>query len=214
MGQIKNSYIKHFTDKGFIISIVTAIIFLVLSLIINFYAGTYATRSASNPVTDIILSNISVYDLDMVFVYGSLLFFFVLLFFGLQRPERIPFIIKSVSLFIIIRSLFTTLTHLGTFPTQIVIHSDLLSRISFQGDLFFSGHTGLPFLIALIFWKEKHVRYIFLFFSISFAIVVLLSHMHYTIDVASAYFITFTIYNIAERLFKKDWHRFNLVTLE
>jgi divalent metal cation (Fe/Co/Zn/Cd) transporter len=209
MEQIKSSYKRHFTDRSFILSILSSIVLLVISLIINFYAGTYAARSASNPVTDIILSNIRAYDLDAVFVYGSFLFFFVILFFGLQRPQRMPYIIKSIALFVIIRSLFITMTHLGTFPTQITVQSDLLSMLTFGGDLFFSGHTGLPFLLALVFWKDKWARYIFILFSMVFAVTVLLSHMHYTIDVASAFFITFTIYHIAEHLFKKDQQRFD-----
>ena len=84
-----------------------------------------------------------------------------------------------------------------------------MSMLTFGGDLFFSGHTGMPFLLALIFWRDKWARYIFILFSVVFAVTVLLSHMHYTIDVASAFFITFTIYHIAEHLFKKDQQRFN-----
>jgi hypothetical protein len=209
MERIKSSYKQHFTDKSFLLSIIISLVLLVVSLIINFYAGTYAAKSASNPVTDIILSNIRAYDLDAVFVYGSYLFFFVILFFGLYHPQRIPYIVKSVALFVIIRSLFITMTHLGTFPTQIIVHSDLLSKMTFGGDLFFSGHTGLPFLLALIFWKDKWARYIFILFSIVFAVTVLLSHMHYTIDVASAFFITFTIYHIAGHFFKKDQQWFD-----
>jgi divalent metal cation (Fe/Co/Zn/Cd) transporter len=209
MEQVKLSYKRHFTDKNFITSTASAVCFLIVSLVVNFYAGTYAARSASSPVTDIILSNVRAYDLDVVFVYGSIIFFFFIVILGLHKPERIPFILKSIALFVVIRSGFITLTHLGTFPTQVNVQSDLLSMLTFGGDLFFSGHTGLPFLLALIFWRNKIIKNIFLLFSIVFAAVVLLSHMHYTIDVASAFFITYTIFHMAEYLFKKDRQRFN-----
>jgi hypothetical protein len=192
------------SNKKYLWSVVVSIIFLILTLFIIYYAGTYATESASSPVTDVILSNTRAYDLDGAFVYGSFLFFFVLVFFLLNKPKSIPFVVKSVSLFYIIRSVFISLTHIGPFPSQIIIHSDILSKITFGGDLFFSGHTGLPFLIALIFWKDKIIRNIFLFFSLSFAIVVLLAHMHYSIDVLSAWFITYSIYHIALFIFRKD----------
>jgi len=202
-----SEYKKLFQNRAFVISFISAVLLFCLSIIVNFYAGTYATESVSNPVTDIILSNTRAYDLDGFFVYGSLLFGLFSFLICFAKPQSLPFSIKSVSLFILIRSLFISLTHLGPFPTQIVIHSDLLSKLSFGGDLFFSGHTGLPFLLALIFWPYKWVRYTFLTFSLSFAIIVLLAHLHYSIDVLSAFFITYAIYHIALHLFRKDKER-------
>ena len=204
---MKKIILKHklyFTNKKFLTSVIISFIFLIVALIINFYAGTYATERASNSVTDIILSNTRAYDLDGFFVYGTMVFLFFIVFIFLLRPNKIPFTIKSIALFVITRSIFISLTHLGPFPSQIVISSDFLSKFSFGADLFFSGHTGLPFLLSLIFWKDKWARYTFLAFSLTFAVVVLLAHLHYSIDVLSAFFITYTIFHIALYIFKKD----------
>lgn len=214
MEKIKASYKENFTDREFLKSFSIAILLLIISLVLNFYAGTYATQSASNPVTDIILSNTRAYDLDGMFVYGSIIFFFFIVFVCLYKPEKIPFTAKSLALFIVIRSIFITLTHLGPFPTQVPVNSDILSKLTFGGDLFFSGHTGMPFLLALIFWEDKWTRYVFIAFSLMFAVVVLLSHMHYSIDVLSAFFITYTIFNIAKFLFKKDHRLFSFGTFK
>ena len=192
------------SNKQFLGSVLVAAIFLTISLFINYYAATYATENISSSVTDIVLSNTRVYNLDEAFVYGSLLFFLMSVFACLNKPKSIPFVVKSVSIFYVIRSVFITLTHLGPFPSQLIINSDIISKITFGGDLFFSGHTGLPFLLALIFWKDKIIRNIFLFFSLSFAIVVLLAHLHYSIDVLSAWFITYSIYHINLFIFRKD----------
>jgi len=62
----------------------------------------------------------------------------------------------------------------------------------------------MPFLLALMFWNNKVLRYVFLGFSILFAVVVLLGHLHYSIDVLSAFFITYTIFDICKFIFKKD----------
>ncbi len=210
MKKIKKNYQIHFKNRKFIISLVSSFLLLLISICINFYAGTYATERASNSVTDIILSNTRVYDLDGMFVYGSFLFAIFIAFICFYRPNKIPFTLKSISLFIVIRSIFITLTHLGPFPSQAIINSDILSKLSFGGDLFFSGHTGMPFLLALVFWRDKTIRYIFLSFSLIFAIVVLLAHLHYSIDVLSAFFITYTIYKIALFIFKKDRESFDL----
>ena len=55
---------KYLKDKQFWMSAILSIIFLVISLIVNYYAGTYATERVSNPVTDIVLSNTDVHDFD------------------------------------------------------------------------------------------------------------------------------------------------------
>ena len=192
------------SNKQFLESVIVAVVFLTISLFTNYYAATYATENISSSVTDIVLSNTRVYNLDEAFVYGSLLFFLMSVFACLNKPKSISFAVKSVSIFYVIRSVFITLTHLGPFPSQLIINSDIISKITFGGDLFFSGHTGLPFLLALIFWKDKIIRNIFLFFSLSFAIVVLLAHLHYSIDVLSAWFITYSIYHINLFIFRKD----------
>lgn len=204
MKQRIQDYRTYFANKKFLRALGLSLFFLAISLVINFYAGTYATERASNSVTDIILSNTRAYDLDGVFIYGSILLTFCIFFVCLYKPRRIPFTIKSIALFVVIRSIFITLTHLGPFPSQIMISSDFLSNFSFGADLFFSGHTGLPFLLALIFWDDKWARYIFMSFSLMFAVVVLLAHLHYSIDVLSAFFITYSIFHIALYIFKKD----------
>jgi membrane-associated phospholipid phosphatase len=63
--------------------------------------------------------------------------------------------------------------------------------------------------MALIFWKNKILRYTFIFLSVFFGVIVLLGHIHYSIDVLAAFFITYTIWHISEKLFKKELEYFN-----
>jgi hypothetical protein len=202
----------HWSPKKILLSALWGFVFLALSLVANYLAGTYATTHASNPVNDLILDNIRTFDVDGIFIYGIVLFFVfvgILMFFF---PRRIPFVLKGLSLFIAVRSLFVILTHLGPSLHQapLDIHSRIVDKITFTGDLFFSGHTGLPFLMALIFWNDKKLRWLFLGISVFFGVIVLLGHLHYSIDVFSAYFITFGIYQISVRLFPKDYHLLQL----
>jgi hypothetical protein len=208
------SYKEYFTDKNFLISFLGGLVLLGVSLVMQFLISGYVNSLPSGPVTDLILSNIRAYDVDGIFVYGSVLLIFISLFVGMKRINRMPFAMKSVALFTLIRSVFVILTHISVFPTHITINSSFFSREVFNGiftgnDLFFSGHTGLPFLIALMLWDDKLLRAIFLGFSVLFAIVVLLGHIHYSIDVLAAFFITYSIFNICKFLFKKEWELFH-----
>lgn len=191
--------------KSIMVPVVASFALLLVSLVINYYAGTYATSRASNWVTDVILNNIPVFDVDWFFVYGAVAFWIFIIGLCVVKPHRIPFTVKSISLFILVRSVFVSLTHIGPFPTQITLDvSNLLSKFTFGGDLFFSGHTGLPFLMALVFWDNRPLRIFFILCSVAFGIVVLLGHLHYSIDVLGAFFITYSIYRLCELFFKKD----------
>jgi len=197
-------YKKYLTDRYFMRSSFSAVIFLALSLFVNYWASVYATGRQSSAVTDIILSNIPVYNVASIFVYGIVAFIIFVFFLILFRPEKIPFVVKSVSVFILIRSVFISLTHIGLYPGTIETNIYILRGITSGGDLFFSGHVGFPFLLALIFWHEKNFRYLFIFISIVFSAVALLGHYHYSIDVLSAFFIAYGIYHICLKAFKKD----------
>jgi hypothetical protein len=208
------TYRKYFTNWEYLKSFFSSIVILIGSLVVNFYAGTYATEKASNPVTDIVLSNTPVINLDGFFVFGPVVLAGFVILLCLIKPQKLPFIFKSISLFVLIRSVFISITHIGPFPDQMVIvtGASIIKDFTFGGDLFFSAHTGIPFLLALIFYKEKTLRNLFLATAVLFGVVVLLSHRHYSIDVLSAFFITYTIYVISVKLFKKEFKMFSAKT--
>ena len=123
--------------------------------------------------------------------------------------------VKNIALFLLVRSFFITLTHIGPFPTSALIEPTKLNTLfTSTGDLFFSAHTGSPFLMALVFWNNKTIRYILVALSVFFGIVVLMGHLHYTIDVVGAFFITYSIYSIAEQIFRKDKEYFDNGTVK
>ena len=209
MTTLTAGYKRYFTDRRFLASSFVAFLMLFASLVINFYAGIYATEKASGAVTDIILSNTRVFDVDGIFIYGPVALSVLLAFMLLHKPHRIPFMLKSIGLFITIRAIFISLTHIGPFPTHIMIPpSNFITDFTPGGDLFFSGHVGLPFLLALIFWDEPFLRILFIACSLVFGAIVLMAHLHYSIDVLSAFFITYSIYRLAQIFFKKDGRLF------
>ena len=175
----RNKY--YLTNKSFLLSFLGGALLLVISLIVQYYTSGYVTRSISEPVTDIVLSNTRVWDVGAIFIWGAILLATITAFFGLKKINNAPFIMKSIGTFTLIRSFFVSLTHISPFPTRAIIESTFFQHPLFNGiftgnDLFFSGHTGIPFLFALIFWENKILRLVFLGFSIVFAVVVLLGH--------------------------------------
>jgi len=211
MEQIIKNNKDFWTNSDDLAMAFVACLLLGFSLVINFYAGIYATIKASNPVTDIILDNIRVYDVDIIFIYGPVVLwaFVAMLCFG--KPNRIPFVLKSIALFVFIRAIFITLTHIGpSIEGNMLDYSSRVIRdFTFGGDLFFSAHTGLPFLMALVFGRDKRLLSLFTITAIFFGIIVLMGHVHYSIDVLAAFFITYTIFHLAKFFFKKDWDMFN-----
>lgn len=206
---LKNRYSEFFSDRRKIMSVVDAFTFLLGSLIVNYFASQYAFVNKGNSVTDIILDNLPVVRMDAGFVVGTLVFLILVTLLVVSHPKKITFVVKSIALFVLVRSLFVTLTHIGPSPLNTLSAPGEIGRAFSSGaDLFFSGHTGMPYLFALIYWYNKSLRYIFMICSIIAAAAVLLGHIHYSIDVASAYFITYGIYIIARQLFKKDFEQF------
>jgi len=204
MDRLKQKYKN--LDRVFIESFLVAAGLLIISLGLNFVASTYATARAGGPVGDIILDNIPVFNLDWAFVYGPILFWLVMAVVCFREPKTLPFAIKTIALFVIIRSVFVTLTHLGVPPADIPLDasSNFIKRLSYGGGLFFSGHTGLPFLMSLIFKDNIYLQVFCIVSAVFFGAIVLMVHMHYSIDVLAAFFITYTIYCLAGMFFKKD----------
>ncbi len=216
MKNILAEYSKCLHNRTFIVSTGFSIIMLVFAFIINFYSVTYTNATVSNSVTDVILSNTPVYDLDGFFVNGAIGLVIFITLVCLWDPRRMPFTVKTIAVFVIVRSVFITLTHVGPFPIHATIAPEsqayikdligqkLFSSFFLGNDFFFSGHTGLPFLLAFLYYDKKWLRIIFILLSVFFGVVVLFAHLHYTIDVLSAFFISYGVYRISRILFKEE----------
>lgn len=209
--ELARRYRQHFSQREFRKALFFSIVFFAASVVVSFYAINYANDVASSSVTDLILSKFPPLDVDGLFAYGTILLIAFITLLLLVHPKRMPFALFSMGTFYFVRSGFTTLTHLGPLPT-LPPNGDwgtLLSHFLFGSDYFFSGHVGICFLMTLMFWNDKVLRYIFLAWSVYMAVVVLLGHYHYSIDVASAYFITYTIYVLCEKFFPRSLAMFH-----
>jgi membrane-associated phospholipid phosphatase len=180
-----------------------SILFLIIAVTINQFAGNYVEKKQTVAVPDIILDNLPTIDLDLIFVYGFILIGAILLFYPLFFDvKKLHIALSQFSLLVLIRSFFISLTHLS-MPLNALSYKAPEFFIFFgaKNALFFSGHTAVPFLGYLIFRKQK-IGIFFLISTVIMAATVLLMHVHYSIDVFAALFITYGSYKIGQRLFK------------
>ncbi len=96
-------------------------------------------------------------------------------------------------------------------PADLVILHDTFAQILIYGDtepitkdLFFSGHTATMVMICLfVEGKKEKIASI----TATFALVTLLliQHVHYTVDIIGALFFTYISYLIARQIVTKKW---------
>ena len=124
-------------------------------------------------------------------------------------------IIQSPSLFLrfLLCFLFLCIARIGTIsffpldaPNGLIPLKDPISSLFYGGkdlfitkDLFFSGHTATQFLMFLCLQKKMD-KYITGLTSIAIALMVLIQHIHYTIDIIAAFPITYLVYLLGKKI--------------
>ncbi len=182
-------------------------LFLAVIVWLNYQAGSFAFAQMSNGVTDLILDNIPRFDVSFVFIEGAVLMTVLIFLLALRYPTYIPCILFNLGFFYAVRAFAVILTHLGPPLTaaNLTLASSLTDRFVQGADYFFSGHTGFPFVIALVFWETAWIRYLFIGCSIFFGSAALLGHLHYSIDVFSAPFIAHSVVIVSQRILPQIW---------
>ncbi len=197
-----NDWVREFLEYRYLIGL--SLVLVVVATYLDYYSGVYVTEKGGVRVPDLILDHLKPINLSPLFVYGYMGLVVALIAYPLLFHIRtLHAVVSQLSLLVVLRSLFMIFTHLETPPEAVPAHFPwVFGKLSFQNDMFFSGHTAIPFLGFFLF-KDSPVRYLFLVGSIVMGIVVLGMHMHYSIDVFSAFFITYCSYRMGMRAFDR-----------
>jgi len=198
-----------------LIELAIALIGLGVTLAFNNWLGRIASRAgeSAHPSPDLLLSHLPVVDLRVFFVWGFAAFLAALIGIALLRERRrLAHIAWLYSLMIAVRSVFIVLTPMRSPEGALWVGGDPLfeavgRHLTFRNDLFFSSHTSLPFLAYLIF-RDRWARLGFLATSLAMAATVLLTRLHYSIDVFAAFFITYAVYRWERRVLRAPYRRF------
>lgn len=192
-------------DRAYRISLFAGIVLMIGAQISNQLASVYNDSQTYISVGDLILDYIPTVDMHFFFAWGMyFLTVFIICYALFAKPETAPFALKTYAVLIFLRCGFILLTNIGppvdSFYVGGVIGGDFFTHFIFKNDLFFSGHTAYPFLGYLI-YRKTNIAWILFFGTILMAVTVLLMHVHYSIDVFAAFFITYGVYSFSRWIF-------------
>jgi PAP2 superfamily C-terminal len=196
---MEDSFFKKRLQLGLIVWIVVLIAF-------PFFFDFIENRNGIL-LNDFIINSIPAYDVSIPTFLIIWSMFLVFLYRAIYDPALLllflwGFIFLSVSRFISIY-----LVPLNP-PEQLIALRDPITNL-FYGkkhafitkDLFYSGHTSTQFLMCLCFTKKSD-KLLALISTILVGALVLIQHVHYSIDVFAAPFFTYLVYLLSKQVVK------------
>jgi hypothetical protein len=151
---------------------------------------------------DMLLNALPTYDLSVpifIIIY-SLVFATLIIYF--RNPEIILTVLATYCVVLFMRIVSIYLFTLEPPSGWITLQDPFVSLIAygagFAKDLFFSGHTAT--LVALILVEPKRgFRWIKMIGTLVVAIMLLVQHIHYTIDILAAPLFTYAAFRIVKQ---------------
>jgi hypothetical protein len=181
---------KHNKKELFFTVILLAAVLLSFTRFLN-----YVELRAGFTFRDPLLNLFTPVDLTWVIfglIYAGLI---IAIFFFIKDPHLLLAALQSYLVLVLFRTAAMYLLPLNPPPDMIPLN-DPFVQIFGSGkiltkDLFFSGHAATLFLLFMV-ANKKILRVIFLSFAVIVGFSVLLQHVHYSIDVFTAPFFSYT----------------------
>lgn len=193
------SWKEFLKDKRNRVEVLITLILLSIVLIslTNFLNFVEARKGAvlSDPILNL-FNPIDLTWLTFAIIYGSIVVAIATLF---KNPKRLMFAILLYILMVAVRIAAMYLLPLEPPSTMIALNDPFVeffgSGQTLTKDLFFSGHTATLFILFLV-SENKIIKSVFLISTFMVAILVILQHVHYSIDVFAAVFFTYACYKL------------------
>jgi hypothetical protein len=199
-----------FYTSGYAPKLLTAVaVFVSGALQFPTYFRNIQKRQGTD-LNDFVLSNIPFIDVStyiFTIIYG-------LLIYMLLRVLAKPQLFLLFALTFVIETVFR-MTTIYFFPlnppADLVILHDTFAELLIYGDtepitkdLFFSGHTATMVMICL-FVEGRRDKIASIIATFALAVLLLIQHVHYTVDVVGALVFTYFSYLIAKQIVDKKW---------
>ena len=195
-----------FRNKQFRNEFIISIIALVLTLISLTKFLNYVESRNGVMLPDPLLklfNSVNLTWITFILIYFSIIF---MIFSLSSNPKKLIFTVQCYIILILVRIFMMYLVPLNP-PADMILLNDPFVQFFATGqpltkDLFFSGHTATIFLFYLV-SEKKLFRAFFLIATVLVGTSVLLQHVHYSIDVASAPFFAYISYRLIYLLHSK-----------
>jgi hypothetical protein len=189
------------TDVRFRIRFVmTILILLTIAVSINFFFLFIEERKGYE-FPDPLLNSFSPYALSIytfLLIYSAIVFTLLSL---INKPRILLNALQALAILMIVRMLVLYFVALEAPKTMIPLQDPFIEKF-FYGqtritkDLFFSGHVSI--LCLTIFYIPRY-KMLMLFITAVVAVLILLQHVHYSIDVLAAPFFSWVSYKIVAK---------------
>jgi len=192
------------------LAITIALLLCILYFIPIFF--NYIQNREGKTLNDQVLDLIGPVDVSWItftLIYTSLLSGLISLS---HSPQRLLMSLQAYCILTFIRMLCISLTPLNEPAGIIVLKDPLVEILSYSGkvitkDLFFSGHVSTTFLLFLCV-TNRWLKKVLLLATVLIAVLILIQHVHYTVDVVIAPLFGFIAYKTAmylqRRITNKD----------
>lgn len=194
---------QYFRNRLFRNKIVGGLVLLALLISFLPYYFEFIEARKGIQLNDNILDFIDSVNVSIptfIIIWSLCLWYF---FKGFKNPVFILLLIWTLNTLLITRMISIYLVPLDP-PNKLIELIDPITN-RFYGakfitkDLFFSGHTATLVCLALCL-KNKYDQMIVLSGALTVGVLVLIQHVHYTIDVVAAFIFPFIIVPIAKRI--------------
>jgi membrane-associated phospholipid phosphatase len=191
------------TNKTFRRKMIITLIILVLVIISLPTFFNYIEQRKGAYLHDLILQHIPAADVSLLTFLIIWSMSGLVIIRCIQRPSFALLMLMSFTLLCLARMVSITMVPLDP-PDGLIRLNDPLTSLVYGGkdkfitkDLFFSGHTSNMFIMYLCLEKRSD-KILALLASLLVAILVLIQHVHYTVDVLFAFIFTYLIFRIGK----------------
>ncbi len=202
-----NSWSEAWQNKGFRTKLIAGLLLFVGLLLFLPYFFAFIEKREGVVINDWLLQLIPARNFSVLIFILIWSVFVLAVIRSVQEPATFLMILLSVVAILFIRIISIYLVALDA-PNGLIILTDPLTSLTYGGkgifitkDLFFSGHTSNLFIVYLCLTKKGDKIFVLLS-TFAVGILVLVQHVHYSMDVIGAFIFTWFVVKGVKKLLK------------